>query len=163
MALFDRRTVLKAAGTSALMGALVRDLAATDSPSGPARRRIRIGQIGVGHAHASKLAVYGASADYDVVGIVEPDSVLRARAQSQPVFGGLAWMTREQLLDVPGLEAVLIETRVRDLLNEAEVCLATGKHIHLDKPAGQSLPQLRRLLGTASAKGLLVQMGYTYR
>jgi predicted dehydrogenase len=72
-------------------------------------------------------------------------------------------MTREQLLNVSGLDAVLVETRVRDLLDEAELCLAAGKHIHLDKPAGQSLPQFRRLLDTAAAKKLLVQMGYMYR
>ena len=72
-------------------------------------------------------------------------------------------MSREELLDVPGLEAVLVETRVRDLLDAAEACVAAGKHVHLDKPAGQSLPQYRRLLDAAAAKKLLVQMGYMYR
>ena len=72
-------------------------------------------------------------------------------------------MSREELLDVPGLEAVLVETRVRDLLDAAEACVAAGKHVHLDKPAGQSLPQFRRLLDAAAAKKLLVQMGYMYR
>ena len=38
-----------------------------------ARPRIKIGQIGVGHAHATKLSVYRHSPDYEVVGIVEPD------------------------------------------------------------------------------------------
>ena len=38
------------------------------------RPRIKIGQIGVGHAHATKLSVYRESADYEVVGIVEPDA-----------------------------------------------------------------------------------------
>ena len=39
----------------------------------PEKQKIRMGQIGVGHAHASKLAVYCDSTDYEVVGIVEPD------------------------------------------------------------------------------------------
>jgi predicted dehydrogenase len=138
-------------------------LAAGDAPSGRARRRIKVGQIGVGHAHASKLSVYRLSADYDVVGIAEPDAALRAQAQSMPTFRDLPWMSREQLLDVPGLEAVLVETRVFDLLDQAELCVAASKHVHLDKPAGQSLPQLRRVLDSAAARGLLVQMGYMYR
>jgi predicted dehydrogenase len=136
---------------------------ADDARSGRARKRIKIGQIGVGHAHATKLSVYRASPDYEVIGIVEPDRALRERAEAQPAFRDVPWMTREQLLNVPGLDAMLVETRVRDLLDEAELCVAAGKHIHLDKPAGQSLPQFRRLLDTAAARGLLVQMGYMYR
>ncbi len=34
---------------------------------GPTSGRIKIGQIGVGHAHATKLSVYRNSADYEVV------------------------------------------------------------------------------------------------
>jgi predicted dehydrogenase len=155
--------LLKGASALAVLAGLRQGAAAEDAASGRARRRIKIGQIGVGHAHASKLSVFRASSDYEVAGIVEPDAVLREQARSVPAFRDLPWMTREQLLNVSGLEAVLIETRVRDLLDEAEVCVAAGKHIHLDKPAGQSLPQLRRVLQAAEARGLLVQMGYMYR
>ena len=45
----------------------------------------------------------------------------------------------------------------------AEACVAAGKHVHLDKPAGESLPQFRKLLDAAAKKKLLVQMGYMYR
>src|SRR5438552_3587573 len=115
--------------------------AAAIAVPGPAARaeagkqRIKIGQIGVGHAHATKLAVYRESPDYDVVGIVEPDKELRERASQHPAFRDLPSMTDEQLLNVPGLSAVLVETRVRDLLSTAERCIAAGKHIGLDKPA----------------------------
>jgi predicted dehydrogenase len=127
------------------------------------RPKIKLGQIGVGHAHATKLAVYRRSSDYEVVGIVEPDPKLRAWAESQPAFQRLPWMSLEQLLNVPGLQAVLVETPVSGLLSAAEACVAAGKHIHLDKPAGESLPQYRRLLETAARQKLLVQMGYMYR
>ena len=103
------------------------------------------------------------SPDYEVVGIVEPDTQLRQQAEAQAVYRDLPWMTQEQLLHVPGLEAVLVETRVRDLLDTAEACVAAGKHIHLDKPAGESLPQFRRILDSAATQKLLVQMGYMYR
>jgi predicted dehydrogenase len=127
------------------------------------KSRIKIGQIGVGHAHASKLGVYRRSLDYEVVGIVEPDAALRRRAETQEPYRDLPWMTQEQLLNVPGLQAVLVETKVRDLLNSAEACVTAGKHIHLDKPAGESLPQFRRILDSAKSQSLLVQMGYMYR
>ncbi len=130
---------------------------------GATKPRIKIGQIGVGHAHASKLAVYRRSPDYEVVGIVEPDGDLRIRAETQPAYQDLPWMTREQLLNVPDLQAVLVETRVRDLLDNAAACIAAGKHVHLDKPAGESLTQYRQLLEAAAERKLLVQMGYMFR
>jgi predicted dehydrogenase len=151
-----RRTFLNSAAATTLG----LPAAAKGSPPKP---RIKIGQVGVGHAHAGKLSVYRRSDDYEVVGVAEPDPVLRERAREAAPYKGLPWMTQEQLLNVPGLQAVLVETRVRDLLTTAEACVAAGKHIHLDKPAGQSLPQLRRLLDAAARQKLLVQMGYMYR
>ena len=53
------------------------------------RPRIKVGQIGVGHAHASKLSVFRHSEDYEVVGIVEPDPELRGRAELQDPYKGL--------------------------------------------------------------------------
>jgi len=125
--------------------------------------RIKVGQIGTGHGHATKLGVYRRSPDYEVVGVVESDEALRKRAEAQPAFRDVRWMTRDELLDAPGLQAVLVETRVRDLLDNAEACVAAGKHVHLDKPAGESLPQLRRILESAAKQKLMVQMGYMYR
>lgn len=127
------------------------------------RTPIKVGQIGVGHGHATKLEVYRRSSDYDVVGVVEPDEELRKKAEKQPAFQGLPWLTRDQLLGTPGLQAVLVETRVKDLLDTAEACVDAGKHVHLDKPAGESLPQFRRLLDKAAKRKLLVQMGYMFR
>jgi predicted dehydrogenase len=162
MPLSSRREVLQQLG-GAVSLSLAAGLAPQTARSGGAAAPIKIGQIGVGHAHASKLGAYRKSPDFEVVGIVEPDPELRTRAQSREPYRDLPWMTTEQLLNVPGLEAVLVETRIRDLLDTAEACIAAGKHIGLDKPAGQSLPQFRRILDEAARKGRLVQMGYMYR
>lgn len=127
------------------------------------RAKIKIGQIGVGHAHASgKMAVFRRLPDYEVVGLVEPDKALRETA-GQGVYQGLPLMSLEQLLNVPGLQVVAVETCVRDLLNVAETCVRAGLHIHLDKPPGESLVQFGRILDEAARKQLLVQMGYMYR
>jgi len=154
--LLSRRDALSALAATTLAASSVRSADSKQSP-------IKIGQIGVGHAHATKLEVYRRSTDYEVVGIVEPDKDLRERSREQPAFRDLKWMTEEQLLNTPGLAAVLVETRVRDLLPTAQRCIDAGKHIHLDKPAGDSLPQYRRLLDAAARQKLLVQMGYMFR
>ncbi|HEY7315754.1 MAG TPA: Gfo/Idh/MocA family oxidoreductase [Gemmataceae bacterium] len=157
----ERRDFLQQVGGIVLAQTVAPAAIADDEK--PAPKRIKIGQIGVGHAHASKIAVYRASPDYEVVGIVEPDAELRKQAANALPYRGLKWLTAEQLLETPGLQAVLVETRVRDLLDNAEACVSAGMHVHIDKPAGESLPQFQRILDRAAKKKLLVQMGYMYR
>ena len=108
-ALTARRTFLATAAAG---------LCAVTTAASRTKGPIRIGQIGVGHAHASKLSVYRNNPDYEVVGIVEPDEQLRNAAQTRDPYRDLNWMTREQLLNTPGLQAVLVETQVRDLLEK---------------------------------------------
>ena len=126
--------------------------------------KIRIGQIGTGHAHAGgKMDTLRASPDFEIVGVVEDDPARRAAAEKSATYAGLTWMTEEQLLNAPGLRAVAVETEVKDLLATGARCISAGKHIHLDKPAGESLPALRRLLDEATRQRLTVQMGYMFR
>jgi predicted dehydrogenase len=160
--MFPRRQFLRSA-LAASAGGVVLNAVYGDEKVVVKKQSIKVAQIGTGHAHASKLSVFRASPDYEVIGIAEPDAELRKKAQSQDLYRGLPWMTQEELLKAPGLQLVLVETRVRDLLTSAECCVSAGKHIHLDKPAGESLPHLRRILDSAARQKLLVQMGYMFR
>ncbi|MEZ5303665.1 MAG: Gfo/Idh/MocA family oxidoreductase [Verrucomicrobiales bacterium] len=155
-----RRRLLQTAAAAACASALTRPSRAAD----PKPAKIRIGQIGVGHAHASgKMESYRASEDFEVVGIAEPDAGRRARAEKSEAYRGLKWMGVEELLNAPGLQAVAVESEVKHLLGHAEAAVAAGMHIHLDKPAGADLAHFQRVLAAAEAKDLCVQMGYMYR
>ena len=160
--MFQRREFLRSA-LAASAGGVLLGAAYGDEKEAKNKSPIKIAQIGVGHAHASKLSVFRASPDYEVIGVAEPDAELRKKAESQELYRGLPWMSQEELLKTPGLQMVLVETRVRDLLATAEACVNAGKHIHLDKPAGESLPHLQRILDSAARQKLLVQMGYMFR
>ena len=131
----------------------------------PAKPRIKIGQIGVGHAHAAgKMQIYRElDKDYEVVGIVEPDDKLWAAASRQKNYQGLERLTRDQLLNTAGLQAVAVETGVDQLLKHAEACVDAGLHIHLDKPAGTDMAHYRSIMEKADKKKRTVQMGYMYR
>ena len=127
-------------------------------------KKIKMGQIGTGHPHAAgKMKVFRENPRFEVLGVVEADPQLRQHAKTHPVYQGLKWMDQEQLLNSAGLEAVAVETRVSDLLEAAEACIKAGMHIHLDKPAGSSLPHFARILKDAQRQNLLIQMGYMYR
>lgn len=127
--------------------------------------KIKVGQIGVQHAHASgKMATMRKYRDlYDVVGVVEPDEQRRKQAENSGTYKDLKWMTAEQLLNVKGLQAVAVETQVKDLLSTGKACVDAGLHIHLDKPAGTSLSEFAALLKAATANKRTVQMGYMLR
>jgi hypothetical protein len=119
----------------------------------------------VGHAHASKLSVYRTSSDYEVVGNRRTErGSLRKRAAEQEPYRDLRWMTREQLLNESGLQAVLVETEVRGLLGQrgslhpsGQACAPgqTGR-----REPGAVPPHPRR---SGSQAILMVQMGYMYR
>lgn len=159
----NRRGFLSATAASVAATATVVKTARLARASAGGKPRIRVGQIGVAHGHATKISVYRDSEDYEVVGIVEPDAALRAKAESEKAYQDLPWITQEQLLNVPDLQVVLVETAPRHSLDVAEACVAAGKHIHLDKPAGESLAHFERILDDAQRQRLLVQMGYMYR
>jgi predicted dehydrogenase len=153
---FSRRQLAATTIAAASVAAVSRSARAATAP-------IRIGQIGVGHAHADKLAVYRQSPEYEVVGVVEPDPALREQARNKQAYRDLPWLTQDRLLSTPGLQAVLVETAVRDSLAAAEAAVTAGMHVHLDKPAGESLPHFQRILAEADRQGLMVQLGYMYR
>jgi predicted dehydrogenase len=161
-----RREFLKLSAISlALSGAVQRGTGADRLPIDLPERPIRVGQIGTKHGHAAgKMeALRRLSPLFEVVGIVEPDPARRAAVERSRSYEGLAWMTEEELLNRPDLDAVAIETEGSDLLDVAERVVAAGKHVHLDKPAGESPPQFKRIMENASRQRLTVQMGYMLR
>lgn len=154
----NRRSLLTTVGIGSL--ALATHAKATPIPR---KRKIRVAQIGTNHAHATKLEVFRKSDSFEVVGIFESDSKLWEAKRELPAFRDLKRLELEQLLNWPDLEFVLIETDVCDLLKFASMCIQAGKGVHIDKPAGENLDQLKQILEHASEKNLLVQMGYMYR
>ena len=126
---------------------------------------VKIGQVGTKHAHAGGQAstIRKFSQHYELLGVVEPDEAQRKRMETRPEYQGVNWMTEEQLLNCSGLEAVAVETPVKDLLDVAQRCLDANLHVHLDKPAGESWNALEKLHRTASKKNRVIQMGYMFR
>ncbi len=127
-------------------------------------RRIRAGQIGTRHAHADgQLQALRSGSDFEIVGVVAEDDAAWEAARKRGAYKGLPRMSLEELLSQPGLRMVNVETPVRGLLDAAEAVVDAGLHLGLDKPAGESLPQFRRILQKADERGRLVKMGYMFR
>ena len=155
-----RRNFIQAVAAGSALSVASRSAAAAKR-----QRPIKIGQIGTKHAHAGgQIATIRKYPQlYEFVGISESDESQRRRIQGQGAYRDAKWMTEEQLLGTPGLEAVAVETEVHDLLNTAQRCVDAGLHIHLDKPAGESFVDLQKLHEAAVSKRLVIQMGYMFR
>lgn len=128
-------------------------------------KKIRIAQYGIGHNHgAEKMKAFRKFPElFEVVGVCEPDEAWRAKRQNDPAYEGLTWLTEEELFSMTDLDAVSVETDVKDLNKGALLCVQHGWHIHMDKPAGEKLEEFAEILSIAKEKKLIVQMGYMYR
>jgi predicted dehydrogenase len=127
--------------------------------------KLKIGQIGTGHSHAAKKYQTLLKLDelFEIVGLVESDALLKQEALLKDEYANAIWMTEQDLLDTPGLQAVLVETDFPELLPTARRCIDAGLHVHIDKPPGNSFKEFKYLLNLASDKKQIVQMGYMYR
>lgn len=126
--------------------------------------KLKIGQIGTRHAHADgQLQALRSGGDFEVVGIVAEDDAAWEAARNRAAYQGLPRLSQSELLAFPGLVAVNVETPVKGLLDAAEAVVAAGLHLGLDKPAGESLAQFRRILKRADEQTKLVKMGYMFR
>ncbi|NLS92059.1 MAG: Gfo/Idh/MocA family oxidoreductase [Planctomycetaceae bacterium] len=161
---FSRRAFLSASGLAAT-GAFLPGRVSAALEETPAKKQpIKIGQIGTGNQHAYKIKTLRTLPElFEVVGFVEDDPELREKALNSSAFKGLKVMSTEELLAVPGLQAVAVETEERVCIPPALQCIRAGKHIHLDKPCGESLPEFKQLLDEAKDRNLTVQVGYMYR
>ena len=124
-----------------------------------AHARIRIAQIGTQHAHAAgKMeAVRRLSALYEVIGLSNQED---SQAET---YAGLPRHTTEALLALPGLQAVIVETRLEDSCSTALKAIQAGKHVHLDKPGALDHAEFAAMRTLAEQRGLTVQMGYMLR
>lgn len=131
-------------------------------------QKIKIGQIGVSHAHApGKIRTLKRLPDiYEIVGIVDDRDTAAANYvvdKKTDVYDGLKWVTEEELFSTPGLQAVTVETSNAELVNTALRCMKHNLAMHMDKPGGDDLALFGKLLNGCKDRNLPFQMGYMFR
>ena len=126
-------------------------------------RKIKIGQIGIGHNHgeAKMLAVRKFPELFEVVGYAEESEEWMQKRGNNNGYQGLKRYGVDELVEK--CDAILVETDIWDLTETAKKCVVAGKHIHMDKPASGTLEEYKEVLDIAKEKNLTVQLGYMYR
>lgn len=125
-------------------------------------KKIKIGQIGIGHNHGgAKMATVRKFPElFEVVGYAEENEEWIKKRANNPCYEGLVRYSVDELVDK--CDAIMLESDVWDLDKYARICVSRGKHIHMDKPAG-ILSEFGEVLDFAKEKDLVVQMAYMYR
>ena len=126
-------------------------------------RKIKVGQIGIGHNHgeAKMKAVRKFPELFEVIGYAEENERWIEKRGNNEGYAGLPRLSVEEVIERS--DAVLIECDVWNLDKYARMCIEAGKHIHMDKPASESPEDFGAMLDLAKEKELVVQLGYMYR
>jgi predicted dehydrogenase len=127
-------------------------------PAEAARPRLRLGFLGVAHAHAAdKVDIVRASPDWELVGLYAETHALRTGYEAK----GLRLMAPEEL--IAACDVVAVESANADHERHARLALEAGKHVHLEKPPTDNLRGFEELQRIARRKGLRLQVGYMWR
>lgn len=126
-------------------------------------KKLRVVQIGMGHDHATVImqSLLKQSDLFEVValGIDDYDKTFPKRLGKFD----LPFMTPEEALNLPDLDAAIIESREMDLTHYAQMAADRGLHIHMDKPGAPDLAAFEKLVNTCREKHLVFHTGYMYR
>ncbi len=124
--------------------------------------KIKIGQIGAEHDHAGDIirSLKRLPDVFEIVGFAVPEGEKNCHEKS---FEGVPQMSVEELLAVPGLQAVTIETYELNLTKYARLALDRGLAVHMDKPGGSKLSEFEALMEEVEKKKAVFHTGYMYR
>ena len=130
--------------------------------------KIKIAQIGVCHEHASgKITALRRLPElFEIVGVVDDNATSttpKFSGKNLQLYEGLKWMTEEEVLNYPGLQAVTVEVPNNELVPTALRCMEHNLAMHMDKPAGEDLALYRKLLDGCRERNLPFQMGFMFR
>lgn len=127
-------------------------------------RRVKIAQIGTGHAHAwvTASSIVRLSEQYEIIGLAEPTEKYRANLEKEP-YRSMPLRTVEDLLADDELEAVAIETEEESSTYYALLFAERGVAVHLDKPGSQDIEAFHKLVDILRGKNLPFHLGYMYR
>lgn len=128
--------------------------------------KIKIAQIGTSlDSHGTQIwgSLLKQSDIFDVVGYALPENEREKFPERMKDFEGFREMTVEEILSDESIVAVTVETEEIYLTKYALMAAKAGKHVHMEKPGGQSLCDFERLIEAVRKSGKVFHTGYMYR
>jgi len=123
---------------------------------------IKIAIAGSGFGKKVALPVYAELAEFDPVAVWSRQTQ-RARELAEQAGVGLGTADFEELLSVPGLEAVHIATPVATHVQFAVTAAERGLHVICEKPLADNLTGARRIAAAIQSAGVVGLVDYELR
>lgn len=150
----DRREFLMAPGVAMAAASSARAASGT----------IRAAVLGTQHGHVrGKLQAMIDSPDYEVVCVCEHDREIQQKQAADALYKGLNWVSESELLSDKSVDLVVVECKPWQAIPWGQKVIAAGKHLHLEKPAGDTYAPFKELVDEARSKNLLLQKGWVLR
>ena len=111
-------------------------------------KKIKIAQIGIGHDHACEVvkSIKRQKDLFELVGYCAPDNEANDFKNNLQFFKDVREMTIKEILEYPGLDAVVIETEEKNLTQYATMACGRIPAVHMDKPGGMILEDFENFL-----------------
>ncbi len=131
-------------------------------------QKIKIVQIGVTHEHAEgkMTTLLGMDDVFEVAGYVndlQSASTPHVVNTLQPIYNGLPELTLQEVLDMPDLQAVNVETPNNELVAASLTFARKGIAVHMDKPAGENMELFTELRNLCQQRNIPFQIAYMFR
>jgi predicted dehydrogenase len=122
---------------------------------------MRVGVVGAGVIGQLRARSVREHAGTELAGVADPVSEAARRAVAGA--GATACTDLGALLELPGLEAVIVSTPLPHHEAGVLAALQAGKHVLCEKPLGSSVESCRRMLEAARAAGRVLAVGFNHR
>ena len=129
-------------------------------------RKIRVAQIGTSkfsHGNSIWRTMVKYPDVFEIVAYAFPEGEREKFPKQTACFDGYREMSVEEILADERIEAVIVETEEIHLVKYALMVARSGKHLHLEKPGGQSLADFEELIRTVKKNQTVFHTGYMYR
>jgi len=126
---------------------------------------IKIVQIGVGHDHAKPNFEAAASLNtlFDMVGFVRVPGEEDIKPAFNDAYPHIPSISLEEALQIPDLEAAIIETTDMELVRYARMAADRGLHVFMDKAGSQSAEEFEAMLSSIYDNNKVFGIGYVMR
>jgi predicted dehydrogenase len=132
--------------------------------------KLKVIQIGIGHDHGTSgfNSILRQPDVFDVVGFAVPEEELESGKWEDQISEyrdqrKIPYYSVEEILNLPNVEAALIECEDLFLTKYALLAIKKGLHVYMDKPGSPNLEEFEELVSIAKEKKLTFSVGYMYR
>jgi predicted dehydrogenase len=121
-------------------------------------RKLQVGQIGVGGFGAYRRERMRETELFDLIAAYDHNPAALQDAQARD--GATPCNSYEELLDVPGLEGVVISTGAKFHCEQMMQAMQKGLHVFVEKPLCATPEELSTLIECQSSTGVVIVVGH---